>query len=87
MGGFLSTVSQTIGHEFDPFNINNKATFFFLLWRETKKPHIAPFLFMLMIKDFWLWHAYYKLLINFFSWVNLFNLLSKKLRKVSSIEI
>lgn len=36
MGGFLSTVSQTIGHEFDPFNINSKATFFFsaLTWNE-----------------------------------------------------
>ena len=83
MGGFLSTVSQTIGHEFD----QQGHLFFFFFFFETKKPHIASFLSMLIIKDFWLWYAYYKLLINFFSWVNLFNLLSKKLRKVSSVEI
>ena len=38
MGGFLSSVSQNIGHEFDPFNINNKARWF-------KVKPLAPFFF------------------------------------------
>ena len=40
MGGFLSSVSQNIGHEFDPFNINNKARWF-------KVKPLAPFFFLL----------------------------------------
>ena len=43
MGGFLSTVSQTIGHEFDPFNINIKAGWF-------KVKPLAPFFFCFDVK-------------------------------------
>ena len=44
MGGFLSTVSQTIGHEFDPFNINIKAEWF-------KVKPLSPFFFALTYNE------------------------------------